>query len=89
MISTADEFVSEVLKAAAERGFKVEDSRNGKQIDFGNKKLHEGHLRALYPAITVPGADIRALIERVAPGRPCTHRPMREIIGGIRRAGKV
>lgn len=89
MIVAVDEFVSEVLRVALECGFAVENSRNGKQINFGHKKLHEGHLRELYPNIAIPGAHIPALIENVAPGRPCTHRPMRDIVERLRKCGKL
>lgn len=80
-------FVCEVIRVARELGYKIEiNARNGmEQIDFGNKKLHIGHLENLYPTILDPGAHIPTLIERVAPGRPCSHRPMREIIEQLRR----
>ena len=66
-------------------GYWIEPSRNGVQIDFGHKKLHEGHLRALFPDILAKGVNVAKLIETVAPGRPCVHRPMREIIAQIAR----
>jgi hypothetical protein len=40
-------------------------------------------LDKLYPDILAPGANVPALIEGVAPGRPCTHRPMKEILRNI------
>jgi hypothetical protein len=85
-----DEFVNEVLRVARERGYTLEyNARNGRrQIDFGHKKLHTGHLEDLYPAILHQGVHIPSLIEHVAPGRPCSHRPMREIIEQLRREGK-
>jgi len=77
-------FVERVTRAARNLGYKIEVNREGlDRIDFGNKKLHEAHLRKLYPEILEPNADIPALIEKVAPGRPCTHRPMKEIISAI------
>lgn len=73
-------YINQVCEIALRQGYTVEDSRNGRQIDFGKKKLHEGHLRSLYPFILSPGVHVGQLIEEVAPGRPCSHRPMREII---------
>lgn len=89
MISKED-FVAEVVRAAHELGYKVESSaRNGlPQIDFGNKKLHAGHLQSMYPAILEPGANIATLVDHAAPGRPCAHRPMREIVELLRKQGK-
>ena len=70
------------VRIARQQGFRIETSRNGQvQIDFGHKKLHAGHLAQLFPEILRPGASIARLIDRVAPGRPCTHRPTRQIIG--------
>jgi hypothetical protein len=40
-------------------------------------------LKALHPEILADGltaGQINALIQREAPGRPCTHRKMREIV---------
>ena len=65
-------------------GYRIETNRNGQtQIDFGHKKLHSGHLEQLFVAILKPGANVARVIESVAPGRPCTHRPMREILERI------
>jgi hypothetical protein len=87
-ISTQMTFVNLTVEEAKKRGYLIEEgTQNGRQIDFGNKKLHEGHLRALYPSILQPEANISALIDRVAPGRPCTHKPMREIIYSLTAAG--
>src|SRR5262245_6949854 len=81
-----EQFIQAAIRFAHSRGFKVEsNARTGmQQIDFGNKKLHAGHLRAMYPLALLPNANIPALIERVAPGRPCTHKPMREFIAQLR-----
>jgi len=83
-------FVSEVIRVAREQGYKIEtNARHGlDQIDFGHKKLHAGHLEELYPAILEPSAHIPTLINQVAPGRPCAHKPMREIIEQFHREGK-
>jgi hypothetical protein len=81
-----NEYLLAVVNEAKRQGWAVEQSRNGSQIVFPNgKKLHEGHLRGLFPAILVDGAKISALIESVAPGRPCSHKPMKAIIAAIPR----
>jgi len=58
-----------------------------KQIVFDYKKLHAGHIQQLYPDILTRTEELPKLIEKVAPGKPCTHRPMREIINQIKRNG--
>lgn len=83
---TKDEFINAVIAEARRQGYTIEDSRNGRQVDFGNKKLHEGHLGLLYPRILADGADIAALIEEVALGRPCSHKPMRWILAAMKKA---
>jgi hypothetical protein len=77
-----EEFIDEVVHIARARGYKIEsNTRTGEtQINFGNKKLHLGHLGALNPSILSSSASISSLIEQVAFGRPCAHKPMREII---------
>jgi len=82
-MTAEDEFVEAVVAEARRRGYAIEQSRNGPQIDFGHKKLHEAHLRALYPGILTHEADVASLIETVAPGRPCTHEPMKAILAEI------
>ncbi|MBC8730029.1 hypothetical protein [Paraburkholderia sp. UCT2] len=81
------DFVTAVLDAARNRGFRVERNRDGlNQICFNEKSrksLHQGHLERLFPAILQAGlskSQMNALIDGVAPGRPCTHRGMREIV---------
>jgi len=75
------EFIDEVVRCARANGFKIETNRNGQtQIDFGHKRLHSGHLAQLFPEILFRDANIAELVDAVAPGRPCTHKPMREII---------
>jgi len=87
-IATQETFVNLTIEEAVKRGYPIEErTRHGRQINFGHKKLHEQHLRALYPAIIQPGANIPALIDAVAPGRPCTHKPMREIIRSLAGPG--
>lgn len=80
-----DEFIDAVVAIARSQGYSIESSRSGQQIDFGHKKLLEGHLRYLYPNILAEGAHIPSLIEAVAPGRPCSHKPMREIVTAIKK----
>ncbi len=38
---TQDEFVDAIIATAQPQGYTIENSRNGRQIDFGHKKLHE------------------------------------------------
>ena len=85
IMMTQDEFVDAVVATAESRGYSIEISRNGQQIDFGHKKLHEGHLRRLYPDILNEGTHISSLIESIAPGRPCSHKPMREIVTAVKK----
>lgn len=77
---TEPEFISKTIEIARNHGYTIEQSRNGLQIDFGHKKLHEGHLRRLFPDILHEGSNISNLIEKVAPGRPCSHKPMKMIL---------
>ena len=79
------EFIDSVFRIAEQQGYRIErNRRNGlPQIDFGHKKLHSGHVKRLYPEIMDIAARIPQLIEKVAPGRPCTHKPMRLIIRQI------
>ncbi|HUM99170.1 MAG: hypothetical protein B7X12_00725 [Halothiobacillus sp. 20-53-49] len=90
-MTSKEQFITEVIRVASERGYKIEsNARTGKgQIDFGNKKLHTGHLSELYPAILSATANISSLIESVAPGRPCSHKPMKEIIEQLKSEGKL
>ena len=75
------EFIEHVARNARAKGFKIETNRNGQtQIDFGPKKLHSGHLAQLFPEILFRDANVAKLIDAVAPGRPCTHKPLREIV---------
>ncbi len=79
------QFVDRVVKIAREKGFQIETNRDGiTQIDFGNKKLHARHLRAMFPVILEDGVAIPTIIEKVAPGRPCTFKPMKEIVEEIK-----
>lgn len=89
---TKADFVEAVLEAARQRGLRVCVNRDGlDQICFNEKSkksLHRGHLEQLHPAILRSGlskSQMNALIEQVAPGRPCTHRGMREIVAQLRQ----
>lgn len=79
----ATKCVDMIIDEARKRGYTIEYSRNGRQINFGHKKLHERHLTELCPDIFCPDAHMRTLIDKVAPGRSCAHKPMREIIESI------
>jgi hypothetical protein len=85
VVISSDAFVDSVFQIAKELGYPVKLNRDRKmQIYFPNKKaLHEEHLRMLYPDILLNGAQVHKLIKAVAPGRPCSHRPMREIIAQL------
>jgi len=75
------QFIDRFIQIARQLGFRIETSRNGQvQVDFGHKKLHAGHLSRLFPDVLQPDMNVVKLIEQVAPGRPCTHRPTRQII---------
>ena len=90
-MTNADAFVEQVVRAAREHGYKIEShAQSGEvQIDFGNKKLHAGHLRRIFPGVVSNADTIARLIEGAAPGRPCSHRPMREIVEQLRREGHL
>lgn len=82
-----EDFIDDVFRIARERGYRIETNQRNSlpQIDFGIKKLHVGHIQKLYPDVLKKNARINELIERVAPGRPCSHKPFREIIGQINK----
>ncbi len=78
-------FIESVFMIAKEHGYKVETNRDGlRQVNFGNKKLHEKHLADMWPDIVNPGADLPLIIEKVAPGSQCTHRPMEKIVAQLK-----
>ncbi|MDR8087841.1 hypothetical protein KPB05_10245 [Burkholderia gladioli] len=90
---TKNEFRSRVFELARERRLAVDAMRDGKQRIWFNLKskkfLHVDHIDALFELLRKPGlgrATIRAEIERVAPGRPCTHRGMHEIYEQLHEA---
>ncbi|KHJ64707.1 hypothetical protein [Burkholderia glumae] len=93
---TKNEFRSRVFELARERRLSVDVMRDGKLRIWFNLKskkfLHVDHIDALYGLLRRPGLDraaIRAEIERVAPGRPCTHRGMREIYEQLHTAARA
>ena len=79
------DFLNDVLRIARNEGYTIETLHrtNVPQIDFGHKKLHGNHIRALFPVVLEHDANINGLIERIAPGRPCSHVPFRKIIEQI------
>jgi hypothetical protein len=82
------QFVNLVIEIARLNGWRIETNRHGlTQIDFGHKKLHARHLEDMFPAILQDAASVPAIIEKVAPGRPCTFKPMRHIIARIKTGG--
>jgi len=83
-----EQFENEIFRFAEKQGYKIEKNKKNdlKQIDFGNKKVHAGHIQQLYPDILTRTEELPKLIEKVAPGRPCTHRPMRGIINQIEQS---
>jgi len=84
------DLLGRIFEAAKEDGYRIEVGRSGlRQIDFGHKKLHEDHLRKLLPEVFKDHAHIPALIDAVAPGRPCAHRPMKGIVARIKSSMSV
>ena len=74
----------ELFFRIAREDYPVRTNRHGQtQVDFGNKTLHSGHLKKLFPKILHPDANITQLIKEVAPGRPCAVVPTREIVRRI------
>ncbi|MGR3984112.1 MAG: hypothetical protein OD817_02465 [Gammaproteobacteria bacterium] len=82
---TCEQFLDAVFKAAHTLGYPRELGKDGWQIEFGEKGLHEGHLAELYPEVLEPGADVSSLINEVAPGRECVHKAMGEILEKVFR----
>jgi len=86
MVYDLEEFINDIFRIAKRKGYQIETSRvNGlPQIVFGHKKLHLDHIKKLFPDVLFKNSNINKLIENVASGRPCTHKPFREIIGYIK-----
>jgi len=84
---TKEKYVKAAIFNARKMKYKIQTNRdNIEQIDFGNKTLTSTHLSLTYPEILRPDADIPKIIDKVAPGRPCTHKPMKEIVALINAA---
>ena len=85
-MTTRAQFVEDLLTAARQAGFTISTNRrNGEpEIDFGMKRIRAGQVGELWPAVVAPGADVGALIDKVAPGRPSIHEPMRKLIAQLR-----
>ena len=83
--------IEQIVRVARKHGYKIDShARTGEvQIDFGNKKLHAGHLKAILPGVLSNTTSIAKLIDSVVPGRPCSHRPMRQIIDQLKREGHL
>jgi hypothetical protein len=84
---TFNEFQSDILRIAKSHGYEVGCllGTDIPQVDFGHKKLHGKHFRALFPSVLADNANINKLIENIAPGRPCSHLPFRKIVEQIRK----
>ena len=86
---TEDEFIQRCFEIAEAHGLTVAERKPGKSICFNpksNKWLDETHLRALFPAVLEPDLPIptvNGMIEKVAPGRPCTHVGFRKILSQL------
>ncbi len=82
-----EQFIDDVFRIARERGYRIETNQrnNLPQIDFGIKKLHLGYIKRLYPDVLLENARVNKLIEKIAPGRPCVHKPFREIVEQIQK----
>lgn len=78
---TKAEYLNTVFTIGRTMGYGIELNHAGqRQIIFGHKKLYAGHLSAMYPDILADSPNVSKLIDKVAPGRPCAHKPMKEII---------
>ncbi|MCD4822588.1 MAG: hypothetical protein K8R11_11105 [Methanococcoides sp.] len=79
------EYVDTFFDIAKEMGYNIGRCKRGsargqKQIDFGNKKLHEGHIRKLYPLIMEKGIEFSYDdFDELVPGRPCAVKGFKEI----------
>jgi hypothetical protein len=80
-----DDFMDDFFINAEKMGYEIESCKLGeaqgkKQIDFGNKKLHELHIRRLYPMLIENGINFSyEAFNDVVPGRPCAVKGFREI----------
>lgn len=90
---TKTEFRALVLKIARTKQLRVDEMQDGRERIWFNEKsqkfLHVDHIDALFGLLRHPNLsrrEISAEIQRVAPGRPCTHKQMREIYEQIHRS---
>lgn len=90
---TKVDFRTLVFEIARAKQLRVDEMKDGKERIWFNEKsqkfLHADHIDALYDRLRHPNLatrDINIAIENVAPGRPCTHRGMREIYAQIHRS---
>ncbi|WP_060036937.1 hypothetical protein [Burkholderia sp. MSMB1078WGS] len=90
---TRAEFRTLVFEIARAKCLRVDEMRDGKARIWFNEKsqkfLHADHIDDLYDRLRHPNLsmhDINIAIENAAPGRPCTHRGMREIYAQIHRS---
>lgn len=90
---TKAEFRTLVFEIARAQRLRVDAMKDGKARIWFNEKsqkfLHADHIDSLYDRLRHPNLsprDINAAIESVAPGRPCTHRGMRDIYAQIHRS---
>lgn len=89
---TKAEFRTLVFQIARAKRLRVDEMKDGKERIWFNEKsqkfLHAGHIDALFDRLRHPNLsphDINLEIQGVAPGRPCTHKGMREIYEQIHR----
>lgn len=72
-----EEYVNTFFETAKRMGYEIETCQRGdfkgeKQIDFGTKKLHAGHLRMLYSVVKEKGPNVTDVdFESIVDGRPC------------------
>ncbi|WP_175783885.1 hypothetical protein [Burkholderia ambifaria] len=90
---TKSEFRARVFETARAKRLKVDQMQDGKDriwFNLNSKKfLHSDHIDSLFDLLRRPNLSrqvVNAEIERVAPGRPCTHKGMREIYEQIHRS---
>ena len=71
-----EEYVDKFFETASNMGYEIESCQRGefkgeRQIDFGNKKLHAGHIRRVYPVVKRKSTICYEEFEKIVPGRPC------------------
>ncbi len=83
---TKAQFRTLVFEIARAKQLRVDQMQDGKERIWFNetseKFLHVDHIDSLFDVLRQPNLtkrEINAEIQRVAPGRPCTHKDMRDI----------